>query len=179
MDRSKCKTVATVIAWALCFCCTKAHAQDPQKSLKPLGQLLSVGEHKLHIHCTGKGTPTVLLESGIGGNHLDWILTQPIIARQTQVCSYDRAGYGWSERGPKPRLASSISAELRTLVRQAGVEGPFVLVGHSFGGLLALYFAANYADQVAGLVLVDSMHPDQYAFFAEAGVEVASQPSAH
>jgi len=177
MDRSKCKTVAAIITLGLCFYFAQAHAQDPGGSFKPLGRLVSVGEHNLHIHCTGKGAPTVLLEAGIGGNHLDWVLVQPIIARRTRVCSYDRAGYGWSERGPKPRLASSISAELYRLLNNAGLEGPFVLVGHSFGGLLSIYFAAKHADHVAGLVLVDSMHPDQYAVFAEEGIEVANEPS--
>lgn len=166
-----------MIASVLCFCFAPAQAQDPQEAFKPLGRLVSVGKHRLHIHCTGKGTPTVLLEAGIGGNHLDWLLAQPIIAQQTQVCSYDRAGYGWSERGPKPRLASTISKELYSLVEQAGLKGPYVLVGHSFGGLLSINFAAKHAEEVAGLVLVDSMHPYQYAAFAAEGIEVANEPS--
>lgn len=174
---STCKKVTACIASILCISSAPALAEDPLEGFRPLGRLVSVGEHKLHIHCTGKGSPTVLLEAGIGGNHLDWILAQPIIAQQTRVCSYDRAGYGWSERGPKPRLASSISAELQMLVRRAGLEGPFVLVGHSFGGLLSIYFAAKYADEVVGLVLVDSMHHDQYDVFAEEGIKVASEPS--
>ncbi len=143
----------------------------------PLGRLVSVGAHRLHLYCSGQGSPTVVLEAGLGANHLDWIRVQPEISKTTRVCSYDRAGYGWSEPGPRPRTAERISGELSLLLRNAGIDGPIVLVGHSFGGVLSLYYARRYAGQVAGLVLVDSMHPDQFDRFREAGIEVPVEPT--
>lgn len=144
---------------------------------RPVGVLVPVGGHRLHLNCTGEGAPTVILEAGIGGSHLDWIRAQPGIGGFTRVCSYDRAGYGWSERGPKPRTVSAIAGELRSLIRNADIETPVVLVGHSFGGLISLYYASRFADEVAGLVLVDSMHPDQYDRFPRAGVRVPTEPA--
>lgn len=157
-----------------------ATAADPpalSATATPLGRLVPVGHHRLHLYCTGSGSPTVVLEAGLGGNHLDWIRTQPQISRTTQVCSYDRAGYGWSEPGPKPRTAERITDELEELLRNAGIGGPVVLVGHSFGGALALFYAGRHAEQVAGLVLVDSMHPDQFDRFRAAGIEVPEEPT--
>lgn len=141
------------------------------------GQMVSVGAHSLHIYCTGRGQPTVILESGIGGNHLDWTKVQPTIGKLTKVCSYDRTGYGWSERGPKPRTASVNAEELNRLLTQAGVTKPVVLVGHSFGGIIGLHFTATYSARVAGLILVDPMHPDQFERFKAVGVSVAASPS--
>jgi len=143
---------------------------------RPFGELISVGGHRLHLHCVGEGAPTVVLEAGIGGNHLDWVRAQPAIGRFTRVCSYDRAGYGWSERGPKPRTVSQITGELRALLDKARIEAPVVLVGHSFGGLVSLYYASRFRREVAGLVLVDSMHADQYDRFARAGINVPTEP---
>lgn len=143
----------------------------------PLGRLVSVGAHRLHLYCSGQGAPTVVLEAGIGANHLDWIRVQPEISKTTRVCSYDRAGYGWSEPGPRPRTAEQISGELSLLLRNAKIDGPIILVGHSFGGVLSLYYARRNAEQVVGLVLVDSMHPDQFDRFREAGIEVPTEPT--
>jgi pimeloyl-ACP methyl ester carboxylesterase len=143
----------------------------------PLGRLVSVGDHRLHLYCTGTGSPTVVLEAGMGGNHLDWIRAQPQISKATRVCSYDRAGYGWSDPGPKPRTAEQIATELSLLLRNAEIRGPIVLVGHSFGGILSLYYARRFPGQVAGLVLVDSMHPDQFQRFRKAGVDVPAEPT--
>lgn len=143
----------------------------------PLGRLVSIGHHRLHLYCTGHGSPTVVLEAGIGGNHLDWIGMQPDLSKTTRVCSYDRAGYGWSEPGPKPRTASRIAGELERLLRNARIRGPIVLVGHSFGGALSLYYAGHHLDQVVGLVLIDSMHPDQYEHFQQSDIEVPTGPA--
>ena len=110
----------------------------------PLGRLVSVGYHRLHLYCTGHGSPTIVLEAGIGGNHLDLIRIQPGLSKTTRVCSYDRAGYGWSGPGPKPRTASRIAGELELLLRNARIDGPIVLVGHSFGGALSLYYAGRH-----------------------------------
>jgi pimeloyl-ACP methyl ester carboxylesterase len=132
-----------------------------QRAYPPPGQLISVGDHKLHIHCVGTGTPTVILESGGGMLSSHWAWVQSGLAGATRVCAYDRAGSGWSERGPLPRDAQQMAAELHTLLAQARIDGPYLLVGHSIGGLYMRAFAAQFPDQVAGLVLVDSSHPDQ------------------
>jgi len=126
------------------------------------GQLVDVGGYKLHINCTGEGSPTVILESGWVESSSTWLLIQPEIAKTTRVCSYDRAGYGWSNPSPHPRTATWRADELHTLLVNANVPGPYVLVGHSLGGMLVRVYAYTYPDEVVGMVLVDSMHEEQY-----------------
>jgi pimeloyl-ACP methyl ester carboxylesterase len=123
------------------------------------GQLIDVGGHRLHLSCTGAGTPTVVLEPGAGGmsSSLGWIA--PAVARDTRVCVYDRAGRGWSEPADTAQDGAQIAADLHTLLQRGNVTGPYVLAGHSFGGLYVLTFAARYPDEVAGMVLVDSTAP--------------------
>jgi pimeloyl-ACP methyl ester carboxylesterase len=130
------------------------------------GQRVDVGGYSLHIYCTGEnidGSPTVILEQGLGGTSAAWARVQPEIARTTQVCSYDRAGMGWSDASREPRDAEHIAAELNRVLKAAGVPGPYVLVGWSFGGLYARAYAGQFPDEVAGMVLLDSSHPDQWA----------------
>jgi pimeloyl-ACP methyl ester carboxylesterase len=127
----------------------------------PPGRMIDVGGHRLHLYCTGEGSPTVVLEAGLGLGMVTWRKVQPPVSRLTRVCSYDRAGYGWSEGGPLPRTSSRVSEELRTLLQKSGERGPWVLVGHSLGGLYVRYFAATYPADVSGMVLVDSSHEDQ------------------
>jgi pimeloyl-ACP methyl ester carboxylesterase len=121
--------------------------------------LIDVGGHRLHLRCTGAGTPTVVLEPGAGemSSNLGWIA--PAVARDTRVCVYDRAGRGWSEPAATAQDGAQIATDLHTLLQRGHVPGPFVLAGHSFGGLYVLTFAARYPDQVAGMVLVDSTAP--------------------
>src|SRR5215216_361500 len=126
----------------------------------PAGQLVDVGGHRLHLHCVGKGSPTVIMEAGGAGNVLHWMLVQPAIARSTRVCAYDRAGMGWSEPGPPPRTPQQIVAELHTLLTNARIPGPYILVGHSIGGKYVRLYASQYPQDVAGLVLVDGRHED-------------------
>jgi len=123
------------------------------------GQLIDVGGHSLHLRCTGSGSPTVVLQPGGGemSSNLGWIT--PAVARDTRVCVYDRAGRGWSEPADTPQDGNQIATDLHTLLQRAHVPGPYVLAGHSFGGLYVLSFAARYPDQVAGMVLVDSTNP--------------------
>jgi pimeloyl-ACP methyl ester carboxylesterase len=123
------------------------------------GQLVDVGEHRLHLYCTGSGSPTVVLEPGLGGASSDFGWVAPAVARDSTVCVYDRAGRGWSDVADGPQDAAQIAADLHTLLGRAKVPGPYVLAGHSFGGLYVQTFAANYPDQVAGLVLLDSTAP--------------------
>lgn len=126
------------------------------------GKLIDVGGYRLHLLCMGKGSPTVIFESGIADDSLTWSAVQPEIARITRACSYDRAGYGWSERGPEPRDARTSAHELHTLLKNAGVSGPFVLVGHSLGGLYIREYAALYRPEIAAMVLVDASAPFLY-----------------
>ena len=123
------------------------------------GRLIDVGGHRLHLHCTGSGSPTVVLEPGAGdfSSAMGWI--SPAVARDTRVCVYDRAGRGWSEPADSPQDGTQIASDLHTLLQRGNVPGPYVLAGHSFGGLYVLTFAARYPDEVAGMVLVDSTNP--------------------
>src|SRR5215217_4570091 len=123
------------------------------------GQLVDVGGHRMHLHCTGTGSPTVVLEPGQGGASSDSGWVASAVARDSTVCVYDRAGRGWSDGDDGPQDAAQIAADLHTLLERAQVPGPYVLAGHSFGGLYVQTFAANYPDQVAGLVLLDSTAP--------------------
>jgi pimeloyl-ACP methyl ester carboxylesterase len=122
--------------------------------------LVDVGGHQLYINCAGKGTPAVVLEAGLNSGSEAWNSFQPGVAEFTRVCSYDRAGVGQSEAGPKPRTSQNIVDDLRRLLSNAGIRGPYVLVGHSFGGMNVRLYAAQYPEEVAGVVLVDSFHPD-------------------
>jgi pimeloyl-ACP methyl ester carboxylesterase len=123
------------------------------------GQLIDVGGHRLHLHCTGSGSPTVVLEPGGGASSSDFAWIAPVVARDTTVCVYDRAGRGWSDATDSPQDATHIASDLHTLLDRADVPGPYVLAGHSFGGLYVQSFAAQFPDQVAGMVLLDSTAP--------------------
>jgi pimeloyl-ACP methyl ester carboxylesterase len=123
------------------------------------GRLVDVGTHSLHLNCTGSGSPTVVLQAGGGemSSAFGWIA--PVVAEETRVCVYDRAGHGWSETSGTAQDGAEIAADLHTLLESGQVPGPYVLVGHSFGGLYTLTFAALYPDEVAGMVLVDTTAP--------------------
>src|ERR1700734_472905 len=119
------------------------------------GRSVDVGGYKLNINCTGKGSPTVVLESGLGVPAIGWHLVQPGIANFTRVCSYDRAGYGWSDAGPMPRKLSQIVHELHALLQNAGEKPPYILVGHSFGKGIVLVYNKLFPDEIAGMVLAE------------------------
>jgi pimeloyl-ACP methyl ester carboxylesterase len=120
------------------------------------GRMIDMGGYRLHLNCTGTGSPTVILESGYFLPAVIWNTVQPKIAKFAQVCSYDRGGYGWSDPSPRPRTQSEIARELHELLSKGGISGPVVLVGHSFGGLVVQRFAEQFPQEVAGLVLVES-----------------------
>lgn len=130
---------------------------------RPPGRLVSIGTHRLHIHCAGAGAPAVVFDAALGASSLSWSLVHPGVARGTQACVYDRAGFGWSEGGPLPRTAGRIADELRTLLERAAVPSPYVLVGHSFGGLVVRLLAARHPPAVAGLVLIEPAIPEDWA----------------
>lgn len=137
---------------------------DEQIEIDPLippGQLIDIGGYRLHINCQGSGGPVVILDAGLGGSSLDWIYVQKQLKKDTTVCTYDRAGYGWSDPGPPPRTTSQIVDELDLLLLRAKIMPPYILVGHSFGGYNMQYFAKIHPSAIAGMVLVDSSHPDQ------------------
>src|SRR5690349_22698564 len=129
-----------------------AAAGDARRYPAP-GQLVDVGGYRLHIQCVGTGSPTVVLDAGLGGSSLDWSLVQPELGRSTRVCAYDRAGMGWSDLGPQPRTPRQIADELHTLLTNAGIAGPYVLVGHSLAGKNVRLFAQQYPAEVGAMVL--------------------------
>src|ERR687889_2336917 len=136
--------------------------QIDQRTYPPPSEMVNVNGHLMHINCMGEGGPTVILEAANLGMSAHWVRVQQQLAQTTRVCAYDRAGMGWSEMGPEPRDARQISSELHTLLKGADTEAPYVLVGHAYGGLYARMYAARYPNQVAGVVLVDSSHPEQF-----------------
>ena len=125
-------------------------------------KLIDVAGYKLHINCKGSGTPTIILDAGGDNSSLDWALVQPEIAKFTHVCSYDRAGMGWSEESPSTRTLEHMVDELNILLTNAHVPAPYILIGHSFGGGVIQLFAARYPDKVTGIILVDSVHGDEW-----------------
>jgi pimeloyl-ACP methyl ester carboxylesterase len=138
-----------------------APSPTPSPSLSgDISQTFDVDGHKLMLWCEGTGSPTVVLDSGLGVVSLTWNKAMFQIAQNTRVCRYDRAGLGLSEPGPRPRTSKQIVQELHTLLDVAGVPGPYILTGASFGGLNMQLYSTTYPQDVAGLVLVDSLHPD-------------------
>jgi pimeloyl-ACP methyl ester carboxylesterase len=129
----------------------------------PLGRLVSIGSHRLHVHCAGAGAPAVIFDAALGGSSLSWSLVHPHVARVTRACVYDRAGFGWSDAGPLPRTASRIADELYELLQRSEIAPPYVLVGHSFGGLVMRLVAARHTADVAGLVLIEPAIPGEWA----------------
>ncbi len=125
------------------------------------GRLFDVDGVKMHIDCTGEGTPAVVLDAGLGDTYISWRKVQPLIAKFTRVCSYDRTGLGYSDPSPQPRTSKNIAEELHALLRAAGIVPLYVLVGHSMGGFDVRLYASLYRSEVAGMVLVDSSHPEQ------------------
>lgn len=120
------------------------------------GRLIDIGDRQLHIYCAGAGTPVVVLEAPAAGLSAAWGWVQPAVAMTTRVCSYDRAGLGWSELGTSEFAAADVPAHLHALLERAGESGPFVMVGHGLGAAFAAMYAARFGDDVAALVLVDA-----------------------
>lgn len=169
MMKIKVQLSLRVLAWAallMLFQATIIQAQNESAPpLPPPGQLVDVGGWRLHLNCTGAaraGQPTVILEPGIGDFSVEWALVQPVVAKFARVCSYDRAGDGWSDWGPHPRTFRQIIYELHTLLDKAGVKPPLVLVGQSYGGWLVQLYTFTYPSEVAGIVFVDAGAADPW-----------------
>lgn len=148
--------VACVVSAAIALACAALTARGEAVPPEPLGKLVNLGGHKLHVHCIGHGEPTVVIENGLGDFSFDWILVQDRVSQFTRICTYDRAGYAWSDPGPTPRTFDQLNIELHDALLKLGERGPYVLVGHSYGGPVARNFAATYPQLTAGMVLVDS-----------------------
>jgi pimeloyl-ACP methyl ester carboxylesterase len=131
-------------------------SQSTAPAVAMRGQLVDVGPYRLHLECTGSRGPTVILEPGGGGSAASMGLITPAVARDSRVCVYDRAGRGWSDPAASPPDGAQIATDLHRLLARAHVPGPYVLAGHSFGGLYVRTYAAKYPEEVAGLVLIDS-----------------------
>jgi pimeloyl-ACP methyl ester carboxylesterase len=128
-------------------------------------EMVDVGGYRLHVRCSGSGSPTVVLEAGAASPSSDWDKVMPGLSRFTRVCGYDRAGVGRSEAAPQPRTGARVAEDLRALLGRIGEPAPYVLVGHSFGGMFGVLYAGLYPKEVAGLVLVDSSHEEQFKRF--------------
>ena len=131
-----------------------------EKNFPAPGQLVDVGGYRLHIYCMGEGSPTVILESANMGTVSNWAWIQPEVAKMTRVCAYDRADSGWSDLSPRPNDTRQNAEALHTLLKNAGESAPYILVGHSFGGLYVRMYAEMYPDEVAGMVFIEGTLPD-------------------
>lgn len=150
-------SAAVILGQASSLAAAQVSSDEPP--YPPPGRMVDVGGWRLHLYCSGElvpGRPTVLLEAGLGDFSVEWSLVQPGVAQFARVCSYDRAGDGWSDLGPHPRTFRQIVHELHTLLERAGERPPFVLVGHSYGAWLVRSYQATYPSEVAALILVES-----------------------
>jgi pimeloyl-ACP methyl ester carboxylesterase len=148
-------------------------------ALPPPGRMIDVGTHKMHLYSLGEGTPVVVMDAGAGDNLLSWWGIQSEIATFTQVVSYDRSGLGWSERGSAPRSGEAVVREMHAVLTAAQLPPPYVLVGHSMGGVHVRMFRQAYPELVAGLVLVDSSHEQQVTRFAQTVPAASANMESH
>jgi len=157
--------VGLTAACAAGYAWQSAAARLDEHRFPPPGRMVDVGGFRLHLDVRGDnpGKPTVVLEAGLGSFSPNWYWVQQALADRVRVVAYDRAGLGWSDLSPAPRDAGTMAAELHTALHATGISGPYVLAGHSYGGLVARAFADLYPRETAGLVLVDASHPDQWA----------------
>lgn len=137
-----------------------AATESDQRKYPPPGELVNVGGYKMHIYCMGEGSPIAILDSANMGTVSNWVWIQSEVAKTTRVCAYDRADSGWSDLSPQPNDAEQNSQALHTLLVNAGETGPYVLVGHSFGGLYVRMYAEMYPEDVAGMVFIEGTLPD-------------------
>jgi len=153
-------TETLAAASALTFAsASPSEVPTPTATLAPTGASVDIGGRSLWMECQGSGSPAVILESGMAGDHRTWERIQPALAETTRVCTYDRAGIALSDPAPTPRTAQDAVDDLHSLLAAGAIEPPYVLVGFSWGGLLTQLYASTYADEIAGLVLVESNHP--------------------
>jgi pimeloyl-ACP methyl ester carboxylesterase len=144
----------------------RAAAQTASAAPPPIGQLVDIGGRPLQLNCTGQGSPTVIVENGSSGFSIEWALVQPPVAAFTRICTYDRAGYAWSDRGPEENTVEETMDDLHHLLAVARVAGPYVLVGHSIGGMYVRAYQRRYPADVVGLVLVDATSEEDLEYLS-------------
>jgi pimeloyl-ACP methyl ester carboxylesterase len=159
---------ALVALACLLAACGGSHAAKPQKVPGEPGYWLKIHGHRMYYECAGHGSPAIVLEAGLGGDHRSWLFVQPDLAKTTRTCSYDRAGLGLSSADGLHRSGKDQVEDLHALLDAAGIAPPYVLVGHSYGGILVHEFASEHGTDVAGMVRVDSSHPLQAQRFLAA-----------
>ena len=138
-----------------------------QNKVSPPGEMVDIGGFRLHALLCGQGTPTVVLEPALGGFAQQYAQIQSAVAAFTRALAYDRAGQGWSDVSPSPRTPADLAGELKTLLGRLGIQPPYILAGHSFGGLLARIYAGLHPEEVAGVILIDASHEDLYDLFPD------------
>jgi pimeloyl-ACP methyl ester carboxylesterase len=153
MMKAKILTVARSLAWLAIVSGLVACSQSTGGDV--VDEMVDIGGRSLHIYCMGEGSPPVVIDVGFADSSTNWHTIQEQLAQDTRVCTYERAGYGQSDPGPEPRHSQQVAGELKMLLENAGIEAPYVLVGHSLGGLNMQVFADLYPDLVAGAVLLD------------------------
>lgn len=158
-------TVGLLTAALAGYAAQRSAARVDARRFPPPGRMVDAGGFRMHLDVRGEGhgLPTVVLEAGLGSFSPNWHWVQLALADHVQVVAYDRAGLGWSDPSPAPRDAATMATELRAALRAAGIDGPYVLAGHSYGGLVVRAFAELYRPETAGLVLVDASHPHQWS----------------
>jgi pimeloyl-ACP methyl ester carboxylesterase len=159
MDSPFWRVTGGILLLAVAATAAAQRSASTSPPLAPPGRLIDLGGWRLHLNCTGpadQSRPTVILEAGIGDFSVEWSLVQPGVATFARVCSYDRAGDGWSDIGPQPRTMRQQVYELHALLEKAGLSPPFVMVGHSYGGWLVRTFRSTYPKEVVGMVLVEA-----------------------
>jgi pimeloyl-ACP methyl ester carboxylesterase len=165
-------SVASLLTFVFAGTALLAQAQEIGA---PLGRLVDIGGRNLHINCSGAGFPTVVLEAGAGAFAIDWALVQPEIARTNRVCSYDRAGSGWSDPSPVVETPATIVSDLHALLQAAGEKPPYILIGASMGGIYARLYQMRYPNEIVGMVLVDPSSEERlFTMFEGKGVTIAS-----
>src|SRR5882724_8058049 len=153
------KTIQSVFCGAFLLAAITVTAETPSPEPKPLGKIVDLGGYRIHLYCTGSGKPTIVLSPGGGDFSFVWYRVQQKLQSSTRVCSYDRAGSAWSDPGPQPLTFRQEAYELELALKLSGEKGPYILVGHSLGGLVAETFVEGYPDETAGMVLVDAPGP--------------------
>ena len=166
------RSVAALIGWLVLSGLAVAHPLGDAP-----GRLVDIGGRQMHLYCIGRGAPTIVIDAGLGSTSLEWQAVMHRLGGPNRVCVFDRAGYGWSQMGPYPRTSSQHANDLYLLLTNAEETGPYVLVGHSYGGYNMQLFARRYPYMVAGLVLIDASHPEQVDRFLAPPYKVRIAPS--
>lgn len=172
------RSVVSLLTLGLAFHAGPLQAEDapdlkaPVDLLHPPGKFYEAAGQRIYLHCLGTGSPTVVIDAGIGASSLEWLPVQRLVSTETRTCAWDRPGYGWSDPGPGPRATPQIADELLAVLSAAHIEPPYVFVGHSFGGYTARYLAASRPELTAAVALIESSTPSTEIAIKAAGQRV-------